>query len=127
LTSAKPGPVRTVLVVEDDDEALSAFNRAFHGAGWVVVSARSGPDAIALVRGGLRPQAAVIDIGLPGASGFEVLREFVAASPATRTVACSTLDDPVLVATSLKAGAAAFVPKAAGTERVLRAAQEPPA
>jgi DNA-binding NtrC family response regulator len=123
MPEAQGRPARTVLVVEDDDEALASFNRAFHGAGWVVISARSGTDAIALVRGGLKPQSAVIDIGLPGASGFDVLREFVSASPGTRTVACSSLDDPVLVSTSLKAGAYAFVPKSAGIAEVLKAAE----
>ena len=120
MTAAR-GP-RTVLLVEDDDETLGAYDHAFHGAGWIVVAARSGSDAIALVRGGLRPSAAIVDIGLPGASGFDVLREFVAASPVTRTIACSGLDDAVLVATSLKAGAAEFVPKSAGVERVVSAA-----
>lgn len=126
MATSQSGPARTVLVVEDDDEALSSFNRSFHAAGWVVIAARSGTDAIALVRGGLKPQAAVIDIGLPGASGFDVLREFVAVSPATRTVACSSLDDPVLLNTSLKAGAAAFVPKSAGVSEILKAAAAGP-
>ncbi len=117
------GP-RSVLLVEDDDETLGAYNHAFHGAGWIVISARRGTDAIALVRGGLRPSAAIIDIGLPGASGFDVLKEFVAASPGTRTIACSGLDDEVLISTSLEAGASAFVAKAAGVAEVVREAEK---
>ena len=32
----------------------------------------------------MRPAAALVDIGLPGASGFDVIREIAAMSPATR-------------------------------------------
>ena len=116
-------PSRTILIVEDDDEAMERFDRAFRAAGWNTVDARNGSDAIALVKAGLRPSAALVDIGLPGASGFDVLRQITASAPATRALACSSLEDPILVATCRRAGAADFVAKSKGVAEALRLAE----
>ena len=116
-------PSRTSLIVEDDDEAMERFARAFRAAGWDTVDARSGSDAIALVKAGLRPTAALVDIGLPGASGFDVLRQLKISTPDTRALACSSLEDPILVATCRRAGAADFVAKSKGVAEALRLAE----
>ena len=116
-------PSRTILIVEDDDEAMERFDRAFRAAGWDTVDARSGSDAIALVKAGLRPTAALVDIGLPGASGFDVLRQLKISTPDTRALACSSLEDPILVATCRRAGAADFVAKSKGVAEALRLAE----
>ena len=116
-------PSRTILIVEDDDEAMERFDRAFRAAGWDTVDARNGTDAIALVKAGLRPTAALVDIGLPGASGFDVLRQIKASTPGTRALACSSLEDPILVATCRRAGAADFVAKSKGVAEALRLAE----
>jgi len=123
MADPKANLTRTILIVEDDDEAMERFDRAFHAAGWATVDARNGADAIALIKGGIRPTAALVDIGLPGASGFDVLRELRASSPATRALACSSLEDPILVATCRRAGAADFVAKSKGVAEALRLAE----
>jgi len=121
--SAPTSSTRTILIVEDDDEAMQRFDRAFHSAGWATVDARNGADAIALVKAGLKPTAALVDIGLPGASGFDVLRELKANTPGTRALACSSLEDPILIATCRRAGAADFVAKSKGVAEALRLAE----
>jgi CheY-like chemotaxis protein len=126
MTAPAHAKSRTILIVEDDDEALGRFDRAFHDAGWATVDARNGTDAIALVKAGLRPTVALVDIGLPGASGFDVLREIHSSAPDTRALACSSLEDPILIATCRRAGAADFVAKSKGVAEALRLA-EPPA
>jgi len=123
MTDQKEAPSRTILIVEDDDEAMERFDRAFRAAGWNTVDARNGSDAIALVKGGLQPTAALVDIGLPGASGFDVLRQIKVSAPGTRALACSSLEDPILVATCRRAGAADFVAKSKGVAEALRLAE----
>ncbi len=120
MTGPAAPATRTILIVEDDDEALTRFDRAFHEAGWETVGARNGADAIALIKTGLRPTAALVDIGLPGASGFDVLRQIVKSAPETRALACSSLEDPILIATCRRAGAADFVAKSKGVAEALR-------
>lgn len=114
---------RTILIVEDDDDALTRFDRAFHDAGWATVDSRTGTEAIALIKAGLRPTAALVDIGLPGASGFDVIRAIVASAPETRALASSSLEDPILIATCRRAGAAGFVAKSKGVAEALRLAE----
>ncbi|MGD0991723.1 MAG: response regulator [Gemmatimonadales bacterium] len=123
MTDTAVASSRTILIVEDDDEAMERFDRAFRAAGWSTVEARNGSDAIALVKAGLRPTAALVDIGLPGASGFDVLRQITASTPDTRALACSSLEDPILVATCRRAGAADFVAKSKGVGEALRLAE----
>ena len=62
------------LLVVDDDAPFRAFMRALlEGAGYAVEDAASGDAALAAVRD--RPPAAVLlDVSLPGLSGYEVCR-----------------------------------------------------
>jgi len=62
------------LLVVDDDPRFRAFMRALlEGAGYAVEDASTGDEALAAVRD--RPPAAVLlDVDLPGLSGYEVCR-----------------------------------------------------
>jgi two-component system phosphate regulon response regulator PhoB len=74
-----------VLVVDDESEnvALVAFHHV--KAGYRVSTASTGPDAIAAARQE-RPALIVLDLMLPGASGYDVLEQ-LRAQPATREIA----------------------------------------
>jgi len=61
-----------VLVAEDDDDILLLVTTRLRRDGFEVVAARDGDEALALVRA-QRPQVAVLDIGMPGLDGLEVL------------------------------------------------------
>ncbi len=63
-----------ILLVEDDDELASRLARGLGQAGFVIERASDGHDGLELA---LQPQMDVIvlDLGLPGKSGLEVLRE----------------------------------------------------
>lgn len=61
-----------VLVAEDDDDILLLVTTRLRRDGLDVVAARDGNEALALARE-RRPQLAVLDIGMPGLDGLEVL------------------------------------------------------
>lgn len=63
-----------VLLVEDDDELGTRIGRGLTQAGFVVERATNGDDGLEL---GLQPQIDIIvlDLGLPGMPGLEVLRQ----------------------------------------------------
>ena len=63
-----------VLVAEDDDDILLLVTTRLRRDGFEVVAARDGDEALALARE-QRPQVAVLDIGMPGLNGLEVLAE----------------------------------------------------
>lgn len=66
------GPL--VLVAEDDDDILMLVTTRLSRDGFEVLSARNGIDALALARA-QRPAVAVLDIGMPGLDGLEVLEQ----------------------------------------------------
>jgi DNA-binding NarL/FixJ family response regulator len=59
-----------------------------------------------------RPQVVVLDIALPGASGFEAMRRMLARDSQARILVCSMHDDPVYIERPLGFGAVGYVTKA---------------
>ncbi len=75
IGAVKSGP-KTVLVVDDNPEALQLFSRmlAAPEAQARVLRALSGQQALDLMRA-RRPDLVVLDLVMPGMDGFQVLRE----------------------------------------------------
>jgi DNA-binding response OmpR family regulator len=63
-----------VLVADDDDDILLLVTTRLKRDGFEVVSASSGDRALALARE-RKPALAVLDIGMPGLDGLEVLEQ----------------------------------------------------
>jgi DNA-binding response OmpR family regulator len=64
----------TVLVVEDDNTARRLTNASLKKAGFKVIEAASGEDALSMAKQN-RPEVIVLDILLPGINGFEVCKK----------------------------------------------------
>jgi two-component system, sensor histidine kinase len=64
---------RTVLIVEDNDDARAALVALLEIEGYLVEAASDGQHAID-VAGAKSPEIALVDIGLPGIDGYEVGR-----------------------------------------------------
>jgi DNA-binding response OmpR family regulator len=60
-----------ILLVDDDPDLLSVTSFALQQAGMLVVSANSYGSALAVFRSE-RPDLAILDINLPGGSGFDL-------------------------------------------------------
>jgi two-component system KDP operon response regulator KdpE len=65
---------RLVLVVEDEPRILRFLSISLRASGYNVVSTMRGDQAIDLVKSE-KPDIIVLDVFLPGADGFEVLKE----------------------------------------------------
>ena len=65
------GPVR-VLIVDDEDPPAELLSMALRYEGWEVRSAGDGASAVRTARD-FRPDAVVLDVGLPGLGGLAVL------------------------------------------------------
>ena len=68
--------VKSVLLVDDEPEALQLFTRALSSAGrtYDVLQAKNGPRALSLLRE-RRPDVMLLDLIMPGMDGFQVLQE----------------------------------------------------
>src|SRR6185436_1642524 len=83
----------TVLIIEDDPDAVYLMQRYLRSTGCRVVSTSMGEEAVALAQQE-KPMAIVLDIALPGMDGWEVLR-------ALRSN-ISTSDIPVVTCSALE-------------------------
>lgn len=72
----------------------------------------------------LEPDVAVVDLGLPGASGLEVLRHVRDARLQTACVVLSMHADPSYVLRALRFGARGYVLKDAGSDELVRGIRE---
>jgi DNA-binding response OmpR family regulator len=61
-----------ILVADDDDDILLLVTTRLKRDGFDVIEARNGNEALALAQE-RRPQVAVLDVGMPGLDGLEVL------------------------------------------------------
>ena len=64
----------TILVVEDDPALRTFYRSALMIAGYTVVSAEDGIDALRRLDEGLTPDLVVLDVALPRLSGRDVQR-----------------------------------------------------
>ncbi|WP_459751983.1 response regulator [Streptomyces sennicomposti] len=113
-----------VLVVDDQflvRSGLVALLRAAPGME-VVGEAADGAEAVALAAK-TRPDVILMDIRMPGVTGIEATRRILAdaADPAPRILILTTFDLDEYVYGALRAGAAGFLLKDAGPERLLAA------
>jgi DNA-binding response OmpR family regulator len=63
-----------LLVADDDEDILQLLSFRLERAGYEIVQARNGADALRLALE-LRPALAVLDVMMPGLTGYEVTRE----------------------------------------------------
>jgi DNA-binding response OmpR family regulator len=112
---------KEILVVEDDDSMREFLATALRMTGYHV---RTAPDGLAGLRmlEAYEPDVVVLDLGLPIASGFDVLRELraVVKSRFTPVIAISGLDDQLKIARET-ADFVATIPKPFEPDTLVRA------
>ena len=64
----------TVLVADDDEDILELVAFRLERAGYEVITARDGTEALAAARE-RQPDLAVLDVMMPGMTGYDVTRE----------------------------------------------------
>jgi CheY-like chemotaxis protein len=69
--------VAVILVVEDDPNQCLLYAKEIRGAGYDVVTARDGREALELVEKA-RPDLVVMDVSMPGIDGIEAMSRMLA-------------------------------------------------
>jgi DNA-binding NarL/FixJ family response regulator len=89
----------------------------------VVAEARDGVEAVRLA-GEARPDVVVMDLRMPGLSGFDATRNMLAAAPDTKVVLISAHADARMAREAMAAGALGYVVKDAAFEELGRAVRD---
>jgi two-component system KDP operon response regulator KdpE len=106
-----------ILVVDDEPQLLRALTTTLRGAGYIVESASTGEEALALAASA-RPDAIILDLVLPDLSGVEVCRELRRWSSVPVLILSVVGDESQKVA-ALDAGADDYVTKPFGVAELL--------
>jgi two-component system alkaline phosphatase synthesis response regulator PhoP len=101
--------MRTILVVEDEPQISALVRDYLEHAGFAVVAARDGEGALALARR-QKPDAIVLDLGLPGIDGLDVVRA-IRRDSAVPIVVLTARGDETDRVTGLELGADDYVVK----------------
>jgi DNA-binding NarL/FixJ family response regulator len=111
---------RSVLVVDDDASFRDLATRVLTAWGHVVIG-EAGSVEEALARAAeLRPDTALVDIGLPDGDGFALTRQLRALPWPLRVVLISSDSDRANAPAARRAGACGFLPKDELSDRALR-------
>ncbi|MGA8709100.1 MAG: response regulator transcription factor [Steroidobacteraceae bacterium] len=117
-------PIKLMLV---DDHAIvrSGFRRLLEQEPQlqIVAEADSGERAYALFVKEM-PDVVVMDLSMPGMSGFETIRRIVAREPAARILVFSMHEDPMRAERAIQLGARGYVTKGSAPEVLARAVVE---
>ena len=100
----------TILLVEDDEALRSTLARHLRAHGHDVAEVDSAEDAIARLGRGLRPDLVLLDINLPGDTGWSLLRHpslAAAGSPPVVVTTATTISPRRLQ----EYGVAGYLPK----------------
>ncbi|MCB1347700.1 MAG: response regulator [Paracoccaceae bacterium] len=65
---------RRIVLVEDEPNIIEAISFILSRAGWDVTSHANGETALDAIRR-VRPDAVLLDVMLPGRSGYDILRD----------------------------------------------------
>jgi signal transduction histidine kinase len=120
--SPRPAAGRTILLVEDEGILSEAVGSWLRDAGYRVVAARDGEEAVAVSREKHGDVDLVLcDLGLPGLGGREVFFTLQRVDPRVRFVILSGYVDPSDQQELLEAGVAGFLEKPCRVEDLLDA------
>src|SRR5438105_14211418 len=102
----------SVLVVDDEPAFLDLAQAVLsqHRGMTVVGTASSGEQALELLTS-LNPQVVILDVQMPGMSGFEAARRLRRAAASVRLIIVSAHDEPQYEAIAIAAGANGFMTK----------------
>ena len=112
-------PLR-LLFVEDEPWIRTSVEKLLRSteAGVEVTATGRGVDALAFARK-LRPDVALVDIGLPDISGIDVIGELRRSVPTCVPVVFTVFDDAPTILSALRAGARGYILKSAPLERIV--------
>ena len=100
---------RTAVVVEDDRDVGDAISNLLDQAGFDVVIARTGAEALALISEG-QPDLVTLDLTLPDIDGLDVCRKIREERPELPIIMLTARAEEMDVIVGLGAGADDYVP-----------------
>lgn len=108
---------KKIFIVDDDKFLLDMYTFKFKEKGFDVVQAFGSVDALAKLKGGVRPDIMLLDVVMPAMDGFELLSLIRSENLAVdaKVIILSNLGQPSDVEKGRSLGANGYVIKASAT------------
>jgi PAS domain S-box-containing protein len=120
--AAPKGAGQTLLIVDDEDAVRRVLSRTLERAGYQVLQAANGKEALTIYSNvGSSIAAVIIDMTMPVLGGMPTMRELVKINPDVRIIAASGIHDNEAAAKSIGAQVKQFLGKPFNSDRLLRA------
>lgn len=116
MASARP----LIAVVDDEESVRRALGRLLRSAGHDVESYASGTEFLRSLPSG-RPDCVVMDVHMPGLTGFDVLARLQADDIRLPAVVITGFDDPDAAPRAARLGVTSFLRKPVGAAQLLEA------
>lgn len=107
-----------ILAVDDEVDVLQLFQRVLEPAGYEVITASDGAQALALVSA-RNPDLMLLDIKLPKKSGMEVLEELRSSKLDTAIIMATGVGDVTTAIKAMRIGAFDYLTKPFSVEEIL--------
>lgn len=110
-----------VLVVDDDEDTLSAYERILRNADYKVFTAKDGVSAFREIKN-VSPDVIVMDIIMPGMDGLTAITKVknISEENSIPIIVCTTVGSKDDEIAALNLGAAEFCRKTAGMDDLLQ-------
>jgi two-component system, response regulator PdtaR len=118
---ASPLSLPTIMVVDDDRLILFSLAKGLRAAGYVVIEADSGEQALEMCAD-ISPDLAILDMRMPGLSGLEVA-QWLKENTSTGFMFLSAYDEQEIVKQAAASGALGYLVKPVDVPRVLPTVQ----
>ena len=102
--------MKTLLIVDDEIQICKVLSRFFDLRGFRTQTAFSGEEAVEKLRAQI-PDYLLLDVRMPGLSGFDVLKLAKQLYPDLKVVMVTAFGDEETVKTAFELGASDFITK----------------
>ncbi len=113
-------PKKTVFLVDDHPLVREWLTNLIHQRADLAVcgEAETGPQAMQAILA-LKPDVAIVDIGLKDSSGIELIKDLKRCSPATAVLVLSMHEERHYIERALRAGARGYIMKRESTRKII--------
>ena len=113
------GGTETILVVEDEEAVRQFVIRVLDQAGYRVLAAANGQEALKVGSSSARLDLLFTDMVMPGMSGMELAQKFASHHPGARTLFASGYSDEALESSLPGGSSSAYLAKPFTAEALL--------
>jgi len=98
---------QTILIIEDEEGVRAFFSKALELGGYTPVVASCAEDALIMMNRGLRPDAVLLDLAMPGMGGLGFLLR-LGADPVRRRIPVAIVTGHIAIPQPVQAAAEAL-------------------